>query len=153
MKKVTPFLWFNQELDPIVNFYLKTFRNSKILWENRQQGKLFMASIEIESQELQLLNGGPVYELNPAFSLFVKCENQKEVDYYWDLLSEGGATMKCGWLSDKFGLSWQIIPEQLGRYLGDKDPAKAGRVMDAMLKMTKINIEELTKAYERKQIY
>lgn len=150
MKTITPFLWFNQDLDKIIEFYLSTFKNSKINFQNRQGEKLFSASIEIENQEIHLLNGGPAYKLNPAFSFFINCKDQSEIDYYWNRLSEEGEIMKCGWVTDRFGLSWQVVPEHLGRYLADKDHVKAGRVMDAMLKMTKLDIAELTKAYSGK---
>lgn len=145
--KVTPFLWFNDSLEKAIEFYLSTFKNSKLVYQNRQGDKMFSASIDLDGQEIHFLNGGPAYKLNPAFSLFISCKDQEEVDYYWDRLSKDGNIMQCGWITDRFGLTWQVIPEDLGRYLADKDHKKSGRVMEAMLKMQKLDVAALTKAY------
>lgn len=148
MHKITPFLWFDSDAEGAIGHYLSIFPNGKILDQSRgPDGRLFMATIEIEGQRLMLLNGGPMYKHTEAFSLFVSCETQEEVDTLWDKLCQGGAPNRCGWLKDKFGVSWQIIPKALGELLGDKDREKAGRVMQAMLGMQKIEIEGLQRAY------
>jgi len=156
MQKITPFLWFDDKAEQAVNFYTSIFNDSKI--ENISRygdegpgpaGSVMMANFILNGQEFMALNGGPVFKFTEAISLFVTCEDQAEVDYYWDRLSEGGETQQCGWLKDKFCLSWQIVPSALGRLMGDKDPEKAGRVMQAMLKMVKIDIAVLQKAYDQ----
>lgn len=151
MQKITPFLWFDDNAEAAINFYTSVFKNAKILNTKRtgDNGKLFTATIEIEGQELMVLNGGPHFQMNPAISLFVDCKSQEEVNELWGKLSDGGEIMQCGWLTDKFGLTWQIIPSELGKLLNDPDPQKAQRVMDAMLKMKKIEISELRAAYEQ----
>ncbi len=138
MKKITPFLWFDNNAEEAINFYLSVFKNGKKINNNK---------FEIEEQEFMVLNGGPHFKFNEAISIFVDCENQEEVDNLWEKLSEGGEKGQCGWLKDKFGLSWQIIPNILGEMLSDLDEEKADRVMQAMIKMTKIDVEELKKAY------
>jgi len=155
MQKITPFLWFNDNVEEAFNFYVSVFKNSRIVSVRRsgkgwpgEEGKVFTGTIEIEGQEFMALNGGPMYSFTPAISFFIKCETQAEVDDLWDKLSEGGKPQQCGWLTDKFGVSWQVIPNLLGEYLGDKDPEKVGRVMNAMLQMVKIDIEGLKRAYE-----
>ncbi len=142
MNKITPFLWFNDDAEQAINFYKRVFKNVKVLDESRQpDGKLFTATIELEGQRLALLNGGPHYKLNEAFSLFVNCESQEEVDRLWHALTaDGGEPGRCGWCKDKFGLSWQIIPSEMMTLMGDKDPARAGRAMQAMLQMNKIDL-------------
>ncbi|MCB0288201.1 MAG: VOC family protein [Calditrichaeota bacterium] len=149
MQKITPFLWFDDNAEAAIQFYTSVFKNAKILNTKRtgDNGKLFTATIEIEGQELMVLNGGPHLQMNPAISLFVDCKSQEEVNELWGKLSDGGEIMQCGWLTDKFGLTWQIIPSELGKLLNDPDPQKAQRVMDAMLKMKKIEISELRAAY------
>ena len=151
MQKITPFLWFDDNAEAAIQFYTSVFKNAKILNTKRtgDNGKLFTATIEIEGQELMVLNGGPHFKMNPAISLFVDCKSQEEVNELWGKLSDGGEIMQCGWLTDKFGLTWQIIPSELGKLLNDPDPQKAQRVMDAMLKMKKIEISELRAAYEQ----
>ena len=151
MQKITPFLWFDDNAEAAIQFYTSVFKNAKILNTKRtgDNGKLFTATIEIEGQELMVLNGGPHLQMNPAISLFVDCKSQEEVNELWGKLSDGGEIMQCGWLTDKFGLTWQIIPSELGKLLNDPDPQKAQRVMDAMLKMKKIEISELRAAYEQ----
>jgi len=140
MQKITPFLWFNDNAQAAIQFYTSVFKNSKVLGSNRFQ---------IEGQEFIAFNGGPHFTFTPAISLFVDCKTQAEVDELWEKLSAGGNKSRCGWLQDKFGLSWQIIPSILGDMLDDPDEAKAERVRDAMLQMTKIDIEGLKKAYEQ----
>lgn len=151
MKKITPFLWFNNNVEEAMNFYVSVFKNAKIISVQRQgpNGPVFTATIELEGERLHMLNGGPQFNFTEAISLFVDCEDQKEVDELWTkLTADGGSESRCGWLKDKFGLSWQIIPKALMQYLRDPDPVKAKRAMDAMLTMKKIDIEELKKAYE-----
>lgn len=155
--KITPFLWFDNNAEEAANFYVSIFPNSRILSANRYgaagpgpEGSVMTISFELQGQHFTALNGGPVFKLNEAFSLFVNCETQQEVDELWQKLSAGGGPGQCGWLKDKFGLSWQIIPSALPRMLGDKDPAKSQRVMQAMLKMKKIDVEALQRAYDGK---
>jgi predicted 3-demethylubiquinone-9 3-methyltransferase (glyoxalase superfamily) len=151
MHKITPFLWFDGNAEEATNFYLSIFKNSKLLSVMPGPGgKAMGTTFEIEGQKFHTLNGGPQYKFTPAISLFVNCETQQEVDELWEkLLAGGGRADRCGWLQDKYGLSWQIIPAALPRLLGDKDPVKAGRVMQAMLKMDKIDIKGLQQAYDQ----
>jgi predicted 3-demethylubiquinone-9 3-methyltransferase (glyoxalase superfamily) len=139
MQKITPFLWFDGKAEQAMKFYVSIFKNSKIVGANRFQ---------LDGQEFMVLNGGPQFTFTPAISLFVNCETQQEVDELWEKLSEGGEKGKCGWLKDKYGLSWQIIPSVLGKLLHDKDAEKAKRVMQAMMRMNKIDIKALQKAYD-----
>jgi predicted 3-demethylubiquinone-9 3-methyltransferase (glyoxalase superfamily) len=141
MKKVTPFLWYDNNAEEAMKFYVSVFKNARITSPG---------SFEIDGQEFLVLNGGPLYKFNEAVSLFVNCETQNEVDELWEKLSAGGEKGRCGWLKDKYGLSWQIIPSQLGEMLSDQDHDKSGRVLNAMLKMNKIIIEDLKKAYTQK---
>jgi predicted 3-demethylubiquinone-9 3-methyltransferase (glyoxalase superfamily) len=147
-QKITPFLWFNNNAEEAINFYTSIFKDSRIKTIRRHGETVMTASFELFGQEFMVLNGGPAFKFTEAISLFVKCETQEEVDEYWSKLVEGGQPQQCGWLKDKFGLSWQIIPNALGELLGDKDPGKAKRAMEAMLKMTKIDIAKLTVAAE-----
>lgn len=141
--KITPFLWFDNNAYEAVKFYANIFKNSKII-----QLHPVVSSFELEGQRFMALNGGPHYKFTEAISLFVNCETQQEVDYYWEnLLSDGGREDRCGWLKDKFGLSWQIVPTILGKLMSDPDPKKTQRVMQAMLKMIKLDIETLKQAY------
>ena len=143
MHKITPFLCFDGKLEEAVRFYTTVFSNSRV--ENLNP---MSATFVIEGQEFMALNGGPQFKFNEAVSFFIRCETQDEVDYFWHkLTNDGGAESRCGWLKDKFGLSWQVIPSTLGQYLGDRDRAKANRVMQAMLKMKKIDIAALEAAY------
>ena len=148
MQKITPFLWFNDNAEAAVKFYTTIFKDSKILSVSRKGKKFFTATIKLQGQEVMLLNGGPLFPFTPAISFFVRCKDQREVDYYWNKLSKGGKKSRCGWLQDKYGLSWQIIPDALGKYLTDKNPEKAGRAWDAMMKMSKIDIAALKKAHQ-----
>ena len=156
MQKITPFLWFDGNAEDAMNFYLSVFKKSKVVSVRRygkagpgREGSVMTGTFQIEGQEFFVLNGGPQYKFTPAISLFVNCETQKEVDELWEKLSAGGRKDRCGWLQDKYGLSWQIIPSDLGKLLGDKDPKKANRVMQAMLQMDKIDIKKLKQAYDK----
>ncbi|HXQ29648.1 MAG TPA: VOC family protein [Gemmatimonadales bacterium] len=150
MQKITPFLWFNGQLEEAMTFYTSIFPNSKVGKIHRYGagGGVVTATFELEEQQFMALNGGPQFTFSPAISLFVDCETQEEVDELWDKLSAGGEKDQCGWLRDKFGVSWQIIPAALGEMLRDHDPARSRRVMDAMLQMQKIDIQGLKRAYE-----
>lgn len=141
--KVTPFLWFDSNAEEAVRFYTSVFENSKIIQINPM-----VSTFELDGQRLMALNGGPHFKFNEAVSFYVNCETQKEVDYYWEkLLSGGGKESQCGWLKDRFGLSWQIVPTALGELMSDPDPVKSQRVLQAMLKMIKIDVEGLRKAH------
>ena len=151
MKKITPFLWFDTQAEEAMNFYVSVFKNSKVLGVTPGPNEIASTvSFELEGQEFIGLNAGPQFKFNEAISFFVDCENQKEVDELWDkLTADGGEESMCGWLKDKYGLSWQIIPKGLGQMLNDPDPVKAQRVMQAMLQMHKIDIAGLQRAYEQ----
>jgi predicted 3-demethylubiquinone-9 3-methyltransferase (glyoxalase superfamily) len=158
MQKITPFLWFDDNAEEAMKFYTSIFKNSKIGAVKRYgdagpgpKGSVMTATFQIEGQEFMALNGGPHFKFTPAISFFVNCETQAEVDELWEKLLVGGEAMQCGWLKDKFGISWQIIPKALGELLGDKDPQKSQRVMRAMMKMVKIDVAELKRAYEGKE--
>jgi len=150
MKKITPFLWFDTQAEEAMNFYVSIFKNSKVLGVTPgPNGIASSVSFELEGQEFIGLNAGPHYKFNEAVSFFVDCKNQEEVDNLWArLTADGGEESMCGWLKDKYGLSWQIIPSALGELMGDKDPEKAKRVMDAMLKMNRIIVADLKRAYD-----
>lgn len=156
MQKVSPFLWFDGQAEEAASFYTSLLPNSRITSVSRYgeggpapKGTAMSVTFELDGHEYMALNGGPHFKFTPAISLFVKCESQEEVDRYWDaLIAGGGQSERCGWLKDRFGLSWQIIPTALGQLLQDKDRAKAGRVMQAMMQMTKIDIAGLRRAYE-----
>jgi predicted 3-demethylubiquinone-9 3-methyltransferase (glyoxalase superfamily) len=155
-QKITPFLWFDDNAEEAMNFYVATFKNSKILSVTRYgdagpgpKGTVMAATFQLEGQEFYALNGGPQYKFTPAISLFVNCETQQEVDALWNKLLDGGREDQCGWLTDRFGLSWQIIPTILGKLLGDKDPRKSSSVMSAMLQMRKIDVKQLQQAYDQ----
>ncbi|TGN13357.1 VOC family protein [Leptospira ilyithenensis] len=149
MEKITPFLWFDNNVEEAVNFYTSVFKNSKITNVSRHGGSIMSATFELEGQKFLAMNGGPQFKFTEAVSFFVNCENQEEIDEFWEKLSAGGSKQRCGWLKDQFGLSWQIIPPILGELLQDKDPAKSQRVLQAMLQMDKIDIKALQKAYEQ----
>jgi predicted 3-demethylubiquinone-9 3-methyltransferase (glyoxalase superfamily) len=143
MTSITPFLWLDNNLREAVAFYTSVFPNAKVEMVND-----FMASFELEGQKFNALNGGPKYKFNEAVSFFISVETQDEVDYFWTrLIADGGEESRCGWLKDKFGLSWQVVPKALGRCLGDPDRTKADRAMQAMMKMRKIIIADLEKAF------
>lgn len=148
MKKITPFLWFDNQAEEAMNFYVSIFKNSKAGEVSRgPDGKAFSVNFQLEGQDFMALNAGPQFKFNEAISLFVDCQTQEEVDGLWGkLTADGGEESMCGWLKDKYGLSWQIIPKQLGELMGDPDPVKAQRVMQAMLKMQKIIVADLKKA-------
>lgn len=155
MQKITPFLWFNDNAEEAVNFYVSVFKNSKVLSVSRYgeagpgpKGKVMTATFQLEGQQFIALNGGPQFKFTEAISLFVNCETQQEVDEVWEKLSAGGEEGRCGWLKDRYGLSWQIIPTALGEMLGDKHRARVKRVMDAMLQMDKIDVARLKQAYD-----
>src|SRR5215471_7968541 len=157
MQKVSPFLWFNDNAEEAANFYTSIFKNSKILAVARYgdagpgpKGSVMTINFQIEGQEFIALNGGPHFKFNESISFSVNCETQEEVDDLWEKLTAGGQESQCGWLKDKYGLSWQINPRVLGEMLSDKDPDKAKRVMGAMLQMKKIDIKTLKQAYDGK---
>ena len=154
MQKITPFLWFDGKAEEAANFYTSIFQNSKILNISRYSeegpgpaGTVMSATFQLDGQEFTALNGGPMFKFTEAISFFVRCETQEEIDQLWEKLSEGGEEEQCGWLKDKYGLSWQIIPVALMEMLQDKDPEKSKRVMEAMLQMQKIDIKALGQAY------
>jgi predicted 3-demethylubiquinone-9 3-methyltransferase (glyoxalase superfamily) len=153
MTKISPFLWFDSEAEQAMNFYTGIFKNAKVLGVNRYgegaplpKGTLMTARFELEGLRFTALNGGPLYTFSQAISFVVDCETQEEVDHYWENLSAGGKQQQCGWLIDKFGVTWQIVPSRLPELLSHPDPVKAGRVMQAMLQMRKIDIAALQRA-------
>ena len=150
MKKITPFLWFDTQAEEAMNFYVSVFKNAKVNNVSRgPDGKAFIVAFELDGQEFMALNAGPHHKFNEAISMYVDCQDQAEVDYFWNkLTADGGEESMCGWLKDKYGLSWQIVPKQLGELMGNPDPAKSQRVTDAMLKMQKIIVSDLQKAYD-----
>lgn len=155
MQKITPFLWFDGNAEEAVNFYTSIFPNSRIVSVSRHgdagpgpKGSVMVMTFELEGQQFMALNGGPQFKFSPAISLMVHCETQAEIDRYWDRLSAGGQTIECGWLQDKFGVSWQIVPAVLGKMMADKDPKKSQRVLSALMKMKKLDIAGLESAYE-----
>lgn len=150
MKKITPFLWFDNQAEEAMNFYVSVFKNSKVLVVTPgPNGIAQSVTFELEGQEFMALNAGPQFKFNEAISFFVDCKTQEEVDELWEkLTANGGEESMCGWLKDKYGLSWQIIPSALGQMLNDPDPVKAQRVIQAMLQMRKIDIAGLKQAYE-----
>lgn len=156
MQKIIPFLWFDTRAEEAANFYASTFKNAKVKEVRRYgdagprpKGTVLTVTFEIEGQEFVALNGGPQFTFTPALSLFVNCETQAEVDELWDKLSAGGKPNQCGWVTDKFGVTWQIIPTLLGKLLSDPDSNKANRVMQAMLQMNKIDVNRLQEAYQQ----
>jgi predicted 3-demethylubiquinone-9 3-methyltransferase (glyoxalase superfamily) len=151
MQKITPFLWFDGKAEEAMNFYVSIFKNAKVGSVNRigPGGPVLSATFELDGQKFMALNGGPMFKFTEAVSFFVNCDSQEEIDEKWEKLSEGGEKSRCGWLKDKYGLSWQIIPPVLGQLLGDPDPVKSKRVMEAMLRMDKIDISKLKQAYDQ----
>ena len=147
MQKIKPCFWFDHDVEEVMNFYLSIFKDGKVISVHHAGGKVLAVDFVIRDQEVMAINGGPMFKLSEAASLFVSCESQAEVDKYWEKLSAGGEKSRCGWLKDKYGLSWQVIPSALMKLIGDPDPKKANAVMQAMLKMDKIVIADLEKAY------
>jgi predicted 3-demethylubiquinone-9 3-methyltransferase (glyoxalase superfamily) len=156
MQKITPFLWFDNNAEEAAQFYTSVFKNSRILSVSRYgdagpgpKGSVMVVSFQLEGQQFTALNGGPPFKFSEVFSFVVSCENQQEIDYYWNkLTSGGGQESQCGWLKDKFGFSWQIVPTALGKLMSDKDAKKASRVMQALLQMKKLEIATLEEAAE-----
>ncbi len=160
MQKISPFLWFDHQAEEAVNFYVSLFKNSKIGSVNRydeagakasgqKEGSVMIVTFQLEGQSFTALNGGPNpdFKFSPAISFMVNCETQEEIDKLWDNLSEGGKTQQCGWVTDKYGITWQIVPTILGQLISDPDPVKSQRVMKAMLQMNKMDIKTLKEAY------
>ena len=155
MQKIVTFLWFNDQAEEAMNHYISIFPDSKVLSVSRYgdagpgpKGQVMVANFQLAGQEFMALNGGPEFKFTEAISLFVNCETQQEVDQLWAKLTAGGEESQCGWLKDKYGLSWQIVPTALGEMMADKDPEKSGRVMQAMLPMKKLDLAGLRRAYE-----
>jgi len=149
MPTITPFLWFDTQAEEAMNYYGSIFQHSKVISVNRAQGKVMSVQFELEGQKFMALNAGPMFKFNEAISFFVGCETQQEMDELWGkLTADGGAPSRCGWLKDKFGLSWQIVPNALGWMLGDKDAEKSTRVMNAMMQMEKLDLKRLQQAYD-----
>ncbi len=156
MQKITPFLWFDGNAEEAINFYISIFKDSKIMTVTRYgdegpgpKGTVMAASFQLQGQEFVALNGGPQFKFIEAISFVVNCETAEEVDEFWEKLSEGGEKSRCGWLKDKYGLSWQIVPTVLPKMLSDKDAGKSKRVMKAMMQMDKIDIKKLKEAYDQ----
>jgi predicted 3-demethylubiquinone-9 3-methyltransferase (glyoxalase superfamily) len=159
LQKITPFLWFNDQAEEAAKFYVSIFKNSRIKGTARYDGEAAQAAgrpkgsvmtvqLDLDGQEFVALNGGPVFKFTEAISFVVNCETQQEIDHFWEKLSAGGQEVECGWLKDKFGVSWQVVPTALGEMLQDKDPEKPKRVMAAVMKMKKLDIAALRNAYE-----
>ena len=161
IQRITPCLWFDDQAEDAAKFYTAIFENSKIVSvsrypdegheiHGRPAGSVLTVALELDGQTMTALNGGPIFKFNEAISLQINCETQKEVDYYWEKLSEGGdkTAQQCGWLKDKYGVSWQVVPIALPKMMADPDPKKSGRVMKALLQMKKLDIAELKRAYE-----
>ena len=159
LPKITPFLWFDTEAEEAANFYVSIFKNSRIKGlarydgdtaqvAGRPKGTVMTVQFELDGQDFVALNGGPVFKFTEAISLVVNCESQAEIDHFWQKLSDGGQEVECGWLKDRFGLSWQIVPADIEEMLQDKDPEKPKRVMAAVMKMKKLDMAEMRKAYE-----
>ncbi|MDB4874006.1 MAG: hypothetical protein JWM41_452 [Gemmatimonadetes bacterium] len=156
MQNITPFLWFNDNAEEAMNFYVSIFKNSKVGRVSRSggagpgdKGPVVSVTFNLNGQEFFALNGGPHFTFTPAVSFFVNCETQAEVDDLWGKLTAGGEESRCGWLKDKFGLSWQVVPSLLGKLLGDPNPKKSASVMQAMMKMGKIDMRALQEAYDQ----
>jgi predicted 3-demethylubiquinone-9 3-methyltransferase (glyoxalase superfamily) len=147
MQTITPFLWFDGQAEEAMQFYTSVFPDSKVIAVSRAQGRVMSVVFEIKGQRLIGLNGGPIFKLNEAFSLFVGCDTQAEIDALWTTLTaDGGEPGRCGWLKDRFGLSWQVVPNTLGELLGSPEPGASGRVMQAMLQMNKLDLAALQRA-------
>jgi predicted 3-demethylubiquinone-9 3-methyltransferase (glyoxalase superfamily) len=159
MQKITPFLWFDDQAEEAANFYVSIFKNSKVggiarygeeaaKMSGRPKGSAMTVTFELDGQQFIALNGGPMFKFTEAISFLVNCETQAEVNELWEKLTAGGSPSRCGWLKDKYGVSWQIVPTALGQMLQDKDPARSKRVMNAMLQMNKLDINRLKQAYD-----
>ncbi len=156
MQKITPFLWFDGKAGEAIEFYTSIFKNSRTVNVARygkgapggMEGQVMTGTFELEGQQFMALNGGPMFQFTPAISMFISCEDQAEVDFFWDALSAGGEKSRCGWLKDKFGVSWQVVPRMLGKVLYGSDAAASQRAMAAMMKMDKLVIQELQDAYD-----
>ncbi|MEP0827351.1 MAG: VOC family protein [Candidatus Zixiibacteriota bacterium] len=160
MKSIMPCLWFDKEAEDAVNFYISVFKNSKILdiarftesmaaASGQPSGTVMTVAFQLKGQDFLALNGGPHFSFTPAVSFVVRCDSQDEIDYYWDKLSEGGEIEQCGWLRDKYGLSWQIVPSNIGEMIDDSDSSRTDKVMKALLGMKKIDMNALQKAFEQ----
>ena len=152
MPTITPFLWFDTQAEEAMNLYTSIFKNSKVLSVSRAQGRVMSVEFELQGQKFMGLNAGPQYQFSEAVSFFVACDSQAEIDEYWEkLTADGGEPGRCGWLKDKFGLSWQIVPKQLGKLLsGGGDAARSGRVVQEMMSMNKLDLARLQEAHDRK---
>ncbi|HEX4709309.1 VOC family protein [Phenylobacterium sp.] len=154
MPKIHPFLWFDKEAEEAMNFYVSVFPNSKVLSVQRYgpagpgpEGSVMTADFELDGQRISVLNGGPLFNFSEAFSFVIDCKDQAEVDYYWDKLLEGGQPSQCGWLKDRYGFSWQVVPKALFETVGGPDAAGRNRAMEAMMKMSKLDVATLERAY------
>lgn len=155
-QRVTPFLWFSDRAEEAVNFYLSVFNDSELMDMHRlpaeapgKSGRMLTATLRIMGTKFMILEGGPMFEFSPAVSFFIHCKTQEEVDDLWDKLTAGGVPNRCGWLTDKFGITWQVIPDALGRLMGDPNPLKAKAVQEMMMQMVKIDISQLQEAYDK----
>jgi predicted 3-demethylubiquinone-9 3-methyltransferase (glyoxalase superfamily) len=148
MPSITPFLWFDTQAEEAMNFYAGIFKRSRVVSVNKAGGRTMSVTFELEGQKFMALNAGPVFKFNEAISFFVGVDTQEEIDELWDkLIAGGGSPSQCGWLKDKYGLSWQIVPNTLGQMLSDSDAAKSGRCMNAMLQMSKLDLAKLRQAF------
>jgi predicted 3-demethylubiquinone-9 3-methyltransferase (glyoxalase superfamily) len=151
MPSITPFLWFDTQAEEAMNLYTSIFKQSKVISVNRAQGRVMSVEFELEGQKFMGLNAGPQFRFNESISFFVGCDTQAEIDDLWaKLIADGGAPSRCGWLKDKFGLSWQIVPKSLGQMLNSGDGARSKRVVDVMLQMNKLDLKQLQQAYDGK---
>ena len=155
MQKITPFLWYDTQAEEAVNFYISIFKDSKIKTVTRyadvgpgEKGKVMTVDFELNGQNFVAINGGPVFKFTEAISFVINCDTQEEIDYYWDKLSGGGQIQECGWLKDKYGLSWQVVPSIIGEVMRNAGPGKINKIMGEILKMKKLNIEAIKKAAE-----
>jgi predicted 3-demethylubiquinone-9 3-methyltransferase (glyoxalase superfamily) len=150
MPTITPFLWFDTQAEEAMNFYTSIFKRSKVISVNKAQGQVMSVVFELEGQRFMGLNAGPVFKFNEAVSFFIEVETQEEIDEYWSKLTAGGGAGRCGWLKDKFGLSWQVVPRVLGTFMSDPDGAKVGRVTQCIMQSGKLDIQALQNAYDGK---
>jgi predicted 3-demethylubiquinone-9 3-methyltransferase (glyoxalase superfamily) len=155
MQKIVPSLWFDHNAEEAIDFYISVFKNSKVINVSRYgkdgmgpEGSVMAMTFELEGQQFMAINGGPIYTFSPAISFLVNCDSQAELDFLWEKLTKGAEEVECGWLKDKYGVSWQIVPTVLAEMMSDPDPVKSNRVMQALLKMKKLDIAALKQAYE-----